>query len=625
MKDQISMKTALVREFKALKIWSRYSKGMITLIVISKLFSKFSIYVPIALTARFINMIAASEPAEDISKMVLITLLITAGLSVISSLLARLLEKHRNYNILWQIVEKILADKKSSMDYVDVDSQKIADMQAQIEQNMNWSSWGLLRSIYCLENLLDSVLSIICCLALSVSMFVLPVTKGKFTILNNPLIVALIVVLMVVNATLSGYFFSFRQKAWSDYSDEARLGNRRFSAYGWFSHDRSRAADIRLYRQDKITTSYMSSGDIFTEKSSIAEKFIGKVGILSSLSVVFQNIMAGIIYFFVCAKAWAGAFPIGSATQYIAAVTGVFYGINGLISQIEEIKSNGKFLEDTFEFLSLPNNMYQGSLTTEKRRDNKYEIEFRNVSFKYPGSDDYALRNVNLKFTVGEKLAIVGMNGSGKTTFIKLLCRLYDPTEGTIFLNGIDIRKYRYDEYMNIFSIVFQDFKLFAMPLGENVATSYAYDEAKVMKCLREAGFDDRFDKMPKGLKTHLYKDLDKEGVDVSGGEAQKIAIARALYKDAPFIILDEPTAALDPVAEAEIYERFNDMVDDRTAVYISHRLSSCKFCDEIAVFHEGRVIQKGTHKDLLKDESGKYYELWNAQAQYYEDEKAVS
>ncbi|SCX96186.1 ABC transporter ATP-binding protein [Butyrivibrio sp. INlla14] len=294
------------------------------------------------------------------------------------------------------------------------------------------------------------------------------------------------------------------------------------------------------------------------------------------------------------------------------------WGFGGIMPYSLDI---ARFLADTFEFLDYPNNMYQGSLTTEKRSDTHYEVEFRDVSFKYPGSDNYALKNVNLKFTVGEKLAVVGMNGSGKTTFIKLLCRLYDPTEGTILLNGIDIKKYRYDEYMNIFSIVFQDFKLFAMPLGENVATSSDYDRDEVTRCLEKAGFADRLKRLPKGLDTFLYKKLDKEGVEVSGGEAQKIALARALYKDAPFVILDEPTAALDPVAEAEIYSKFNDIVGDKTAVYISHRLSSCKFCDEIAVFHEGGVIQKGTHEQLLADTTGKYYELWNAQAQYYNDD----
>lgn len=229
---------------------------------------------------------------------------------------------------------------------------------------------------------------------------------------------------------------------------------------------------------------------------------------------------------------------------------------------------------------------------------------------------------MNIKFRVGSRLAVVGMNGSGKTTFIKLLCRLYDPMEGEILLNGIDIRKYRYDEYMDIFSVVFQDFKLFALPLGQNVATGSTYDEKRVTDCLIKAGFGERLKTLEKGLDTYLYKQLDKDGVEMSGGEEQKIAIARALYKDAPFIVLDEPTAALDPVAEAEIYEKFNDIAGDKTAIYISHRLSSCKFCDEIAVFDGGRMIQFGTHEELLADEGGKYHELWYAQAQYYAEQK---
>ena len=212
----------------------------------------------------------------------------------------------------------------------------------------------------------------------------------------------------------------------------------------------------------------------------------------------------------------------------------------------------------------------------------------------------------------------MGENGSGKTTFIKLLCRLYDPQEGQILLNGIDIRKYRYDDYMGIFSVVFQDFQLLDQPLGSNVAGRVTYDRERAKKALLDAGFGERLAAMEKGLDTMLYKELTEDGVELSGGEAQKIAIARALYKDAPFIILDEPTAALDPIAEAEIYSKFNEIAGDRTSIFISHRLSSCKFCDEIAVFHEGAVIQQGSHADLLADSSGKYCELWNAQAQYY-------
>lgn len=224
-------------------------------------------------------------------------------------------------------------------------------------------------------------------------------------------------------------------------------------------------------------------------------------------------------------------------------------------------------------------------MTTEKRADRQYDVEFRDVSFRYPNAteDAWALRHVNLKFKVGSRLAVVGMNGSGKTTFINLLCRLYDPIEGQILLNGIDTRKYRYDEYMRIFAVVFQDFRLFALPLGQNVAAGAHYGSERVMDCLSKADFGDRLKTLPDGLDTPLYKELDKNGVEVSGGEAQKIAIA-----------------------------------GDKTAVYISHRLSSCKFCDDIAVFDHGAIVQYGTHDQLVADENGKYYELWHAQAQYY-------
>ncbi|MBQ8597385.1 MAG: ATP-binding cassette domain-containing protein, partial [Lachnospiraceae bacterium] len=288
------------------------------------------------------------------------------------------------------------------------------------------------------------------------------------------------------------------------------------------------------------------------------------------------------MYLFVCLKAWAGAFGVGAVTQYISAVNLLYSNLVQVLGDLGQLKANAIFLETTFAFLDIPNKMYQGTLTTEKRSDCNYEVEFQHVSFKYPGTEEYVLKDVSLKFKVGEKLAIVGENGSGKTTFIKLLCRLYDPDEGRILLNGIDIRKYDYREYMSVFSVVFQDFKLLAFPLGQNVAAGVSYDAEKVWECLEKAGIKERVTKMEKGLDTCLYKEFEDDGVEISGGEAQKIAIARAIYKDAAFLILDEPTAALDPIAEYEIYSKFNEIAGERTAVYISHRLSSCRFCDEI-------------------------------------------
>jgi ATP-binding cassette subfamily B protein len=273
--------------------------------------------------------------------------------------------------------------------------------------------------------------------------------------------------------------------------------------------------------------------------------------------------------------------------------------------------------------LDIPNKKYQGTIPIEKRDDTDYAIEFRNVSFKYPGSEQYALKNINLKLNIGTRLAVVGMNGSGKTTMIKLLCRLYDPIEGEITLNGIDIKKYNYDEYMAIFGVVFQDFALLPFTLGQNVAASVDYDADRVRLALSQSGFAARLNSLPEGLNTHLGKEFEETGVEMSGGEAQKIALARALYKNSPFIILDEPTAALDPIAEYEIYSAFDEIVGDKTAVYISHRLASCRFCDDIAVFHEGEMIQRGNHDTLLANAEGKYHELWNAQAQYYTEEMA--
>ncbi len=243
--------------------------------------------------------------------------------------------------------------------------------------------------------------------------------------------------------------------------------------------------------------------------------------------------------------------------------------------------------------------------------------DIRDVSFRYPNTETWALRHVNMKFQVGSRLAVVGENGSGKTTFIKLLCRLYDPTQGEILLNGIDIRKYSYRQYIDLFSVVFQDFQLLAFPLGQNVAAAVEVDKGRAARCLEMAGFGKRLAALPQGLETPLYKEFDESGVQVSGGGAQKIALARALYKDAPFVVLDEPTAALDPVAEMEVYENFDKIVGDKTAVYISHRLSSCRFCDDIAVFDHGHIVQQGSH-DALVEAPGKYQELWHAQAQYY-------
>lgn len=333
---------------------------------------------------------------------------------------------------------------------------------------------------------------------------------------------------------------------------------------------------------------------------------------------LFWIAISGLTYLFVALKVYIGAFALGGFIKYQWCLSRIVGSSYHFATAVAELRANNDFLELFFEYLDIPTDMHYGTIPTEKRTDNKYDIEFYNVSFKYPASEKYVIKNLNLKFAVGDRIAVVGMNGSGKTTMIKLLCRLYDPSEGYITLNGIDIRKYDYEDYLSLFSVVFQDFKLFSFSVGENVAASVDYDEERVWSSLEKAGMLERVKTMPKGLKTPIYKDFEEDGVEISGGEAQKLAIARALYKNAAFVILDEPTASLDPLAEHEIYSRFNEMVKDKTAVYISHRLSSCRFCSRILVFDDGKLIQDGSHEKLLENPDGKYSELWNAQAVYY-------
>ena len=234
-------------------------------------------------------------------------------------------------------------------------------------------------------------------------------------------------------------------------------------------------------------------------------------------------------------------------------------------------------------------------------------ITVSDVSVSFGGQ--LLFKDVDLKFTAGNCYGVIGANGAGKTTLIKLLCRLYEPTSGYITLNGIDIRKYSYKEYTQAFSVVFQDFHLFSLPLDENIAAGTEIDEAALQSSLAKVGLTECVQRLPQGTHTRLYNN-NGTGVDLSGGEAQRTAIARALYKDAPFVILDEPTAALDPIAEAEIYEQFSQMISGKTAVYISHRMSSCKFCDRIVVLDHGRIIERGSHEKLIA-EKGTYYQLY--------------
>lgn len=574
-------------------------------------------YVTVWFSARLLGELSASRRPEVLGRWAVLTVVSLGLMALLTALADRWWECVKENT--WYRKQQIFIEKQFSMDYAALEDQKNRDLREKIREVENWSDWGYMRIPLFLREILKSVLGILGGIALTVSLFTakLPETAGKLQILNHPASAIALLAAMFLFSYLVGLLEGKAGECWNSQEEDATFGNRLFGFFGFIGKKRGRDADIRMYNQQNLVRKYWSQNSSFSTDGAMGRMARGKLGFLEGTGAAFPSVFTGIIYLFTCLKAWGGAFGVGAVTQYVGAVTALSNHVAKLFEVYGTMKANAANLEQVYQFLDIPNEMYQGSLTTEKRSDRQYEVEFRNVSFKYPGAENWSLRNLSMKFRVGERLAIVGENGSGKTTFIKLLCRLYDPQEGVILLNGIDIRKYNYRNYMSIFSVVFQDFQLLSQPLGANVAGSSHYDRERVTKALVDAGFGERLEKM--GLDTYLYRDFAEDGIDVSGGEAQKIAIARALYKDAPFIILDEPTAALDPIAEAEIYSKFNDIAGDKTAVYISHRLSSCKFCDEIAVFQDGRIVQQGTHEALLAQEDGQYARLWNAQAQYYQ------
>lgn len=579
-------------------------------------------YVGIYLSALLIGELAGNKNADLLMKLVLITLCSSAAISLAAALLHKWRDtESAGWTGLYYNVMQVFCEKMMNMDFQDADNSQTHELYDTIRQNQQGGGWGITRVINHVEGILSAILSLLGGVTLTFTLFTsaVPENAGWYVVLNNPLFILAIVAIMLaityISPTLStkaGSYFAIN-------SNLHNFSNRLFGYFGWLGYEKDFAGDIRMYRQDLISEKFHSNKEsTFCSKGIFSKLGRGPIGLLNAASSAVSVLFTGVVYAFVCLKSLGGAFGIGSVTQYVASITKLSKSVSSLIEAAGGMRNNASFIRLAFEFLDIPNRMYQGSLTVEKRRDRDYEIEFKNVSFKYPGSETYALKNVSMKFLIGQRLAVVGMNGSGKTTFIKLLCRLYDPTEGEILLNGINIRKYNYQDYMSVFSVVFQDFQLFAYDIGENVAAKMDYDKEKAKNCLINAGFGERLQEMPDGLNTYLYKEFSKDGIDVSGGEAQKIALARALYKNAPFIILDEPTAALDPIAESQVYSNFDRLVEDKTALYISHRLSSCRFCDDIAVFDKGEIIQQGSHEKLVSDEKGKYYELWYAQAQYY-------
>jgi ABC-type multidrug transport system fused ATPase/permease subunit len=344
----------------------------------------------------------------------------------------------------------------------------------------------------------------------------------------------------------------------------------------------------------------------------------------SFADIIFAFLRNGVVYYILLSQLINGSIDVGMFVFYFGAATGFSLWLNSVSGQINNILTMSMNINFIRSFLETEDNFYRGETHNFSKDINTptCDIELKNLTFNYPNDDNNILTNINVKIKKGEKIALVGANGAGKTTLVKLICGLYYPINGDVTINGASVKNINIYDYYKLFSVVFQDLHLMPITIAQFVSgNGVDIDRQRVADCLGLAGLYDRVKTCPRGIDTTFHKDLyeDDPGVELSGGEKQKLLLARALYKDAPILILDEPTAALDPIAESEIYQKFNEFAKNKTAVFISHRLASTRFCDRIFLLEEGQITECGNHEQLMA-KKGKYYEMFEIQSHYYKE-----
>ena len=431
-------------------------------------------------------------------------------------------------------------------------------------------------------------------------------------------IVILMIIIALANFFISNYANKWCKKhVWDELAPWWRKRWYMDMSLGDFSY----AKDIRMFGlKNYLTQKFQEINKIrynYQKKNNRVWLFV------SIASSVFWVISQLLIYIYLIRCIFAKTITIGNFTLYLSATATFFECVMSLLNSITNFLNNSRYVDDFRSFYEMPElrqNLPEKETNLPKLKpQSHYEFEFQNVSFKYPRAERFALQNVNIKIKAGERLAVVGLNGAGKSTFIKLLLRLYQPTEGKILLNGTDIQTYDLNSYFKIFAPVFQEVNLFAMSFAENVSMKSPENTDKdlVQKTVIQSGLEEKLNSLEKGLDTQLLKVIYDDGIDLSGGQKQKLALARALYKNAEVVVLDEPTAALDAIAESKLYSDFDKLIGGKTSIYISHRLSSTQFCNNVAMFKDGKLIEYGTHNSLLK-QNGEYANMFHIQAQYY-------
>ncbi len=606
-----NMKTVfkIYREIQSLE------KKVLPAVTVQSIISSLKPFINILFTAKIINLLSDGKDFKTVMLYITIAVVVNFILFFLGSFLDEYSQNLRN--LLLNKENKKVASKLFGTEYQKLEDSEYKELIHKHEEaeKSRWSRfpyfvWTTYRFLNGLFTLIISVIIIFPLLKVGFTrtgntFFEKPIFL--ITIISAILAMAVIILFVAVNINKS-YL-----KANESYAELDRIFYSFLDIFG----DYRTGKEIRIYKEQNLIDSIATS-KILTDGEKTLRKISMHTAKASSFVAILGAVVGFGVYLFIGIKGLLGLFSIGSLVLYCGSFMQIINGIMMMANTFGKLQEIIPLAKCYFEILDTKDDMEYG----EKEIDltDKFEIEFKNVSFKYPNTDTYALQNVNLKIKNGEHLAVVGRNGSGKTTFIKLLCRLYDVTDGEILINGINIKEYTKGSIMSLYSVVFQDFKIFSTTLSLNIAADEKYDHSRLFESLEKANIKERVLAMKNQESTYLYKDLDKSGVEISGGEAQKLALARALYKDAPIVILDEPTAALDPIAENEIYSHFNSFVENKTTIYISHRLSSCTYCNRIIVFDNSMIVEIGNFEQLITNKR-LFYKLWKYQSQYYKDD----
>ncbi|MBQ7636390.1 MAG: ABC transporter ATP-binding protein [Lachnospiraceae bacterium] len=582
-----------------LKLAWKTAPGYMLVMVLSAVFKTVQVLLNVYLPKLLIDELTGSKDVNTIIMYLAFIIANVVGMQLITNTINRYIAVKREKVALY--MRRAMSKKIMNISYSYLEDPYYLDLKERAVFAINNQN-AIEQMIMAVADVLNSVLTLAGLVAIMAT-------------LGPVLIIALAVAMLLVLA-----FYGIISKTMIWFQSNIVPINRRFGYYFNLSMGKASQKEIRLYNMESMITNTILNvnKNICGNMKAMSMRVGISLGLMNAVTVL----MAAFAYVYVGIRTVSDRFgkllSLGDLTMYVTSAISVATSVGKTGQDVVQMFQIASFLKPYLEFMEIPEEVKEKN--KEKFIGEVETIEFRDVTFTYPKAEKPVLRNISFKVNKGQKISVVGLNGAGKSTLVKLICRMFKVDSGEILVNGKNILDYEYNSYMAKISAVFQDYSIFNFSIRENISCVPEGDDVdKINRLIDEVGLKEKVSELPKGIESRFGKEYDEEGIEMSGGQAQKIAIARAIYKkDAGMVILDEPASALDPIAEAEIYEKFNSLVEDKTAFYISHRMSSSRFCDKILIIDGGTVTDFDTHDNLMKKTDSLYYKLFTSQAENY-------